>query len=90
METPCLSQAGPLVRSAPLVTDGVFQWWSLSLVVVVDDGNGFKFRLMIIELGTSHHHGVTNTLVHMSEKTWGTFHSSSAAYSPVPRLSFNI
>ena len=34
-------------RWAPLVTDGVFQWWSL------DDGNGFKFRLMIIELGTS-------------------------------------
>ena len=45
-------------RWAPLVTDGVFQWWSL------DDGNGFKFRLMIIELGTSTR--LTTTRVYMT------------------------
>ena len=47
-----------LERWAPLVTDGVFQWWSL------DDGNGFKFRLMIIELGTSTR--LTTTRVYMT------------------------
>ena len=55
------------MRSAPLVTDGVFQWWSLSLVVVVDDGNGFKFRLMIIELGTSHHQSNQHTGAYVGE-----------------------
>ena len=51
-------------RWAPLVTDGVFQWWSPSLVLLDDDGNGFKFRLMIIELGTSTR--LTTTRVYMT------------------------
>ena len=39
----------------------------VELSLVVDDGNGFKFRLMIIELGTSYRQSDQHTGAYVGE-----------------------
>ena len=43
----------------------------VELSLVVDDGNGFKFRLMIIELGTSYHQSNQHTGAYVGENMGG-------------------